>query len=104
MAFQDYRQGLVADYLYLPLLFFIKLNFTIIFFILVIIFYHKIEDYIGGADIKLIFLFLLIFPLFDVVTWLLVSSLLALSYALVKKQQTIRMFPFFLISYIGVLL
>lgn len=97
MASQDYLSGEVSNYLFIPLLFFInfKLEIFIIFIILLFI-YKYLQSYIGGADIKLIFIFLLIFSYTFVAMWLFITSLLAL---LTRKKQ-IRLFPFFLIAYL----
>lgn len=105
MAIQDYKFGEVSNLLYLPLLFFIKFNIYIIaLFIIVLIIYPLIKKYIGGADIKITFIFLLIFPYNDVLTWLTCSFLLATIVALIMKKKSIRMFPYFFISYLGFLL
>ena len=107
MAIQDYKTGEVSDLLYIPLLFFIK-NYwlLIVLLIILVIFYKCCKDYIGGADCKIIIIFLCIFSIYYNSVWLLISFFLALIFSLIKQYRTIRMFPFFFISYLvcGVIL
>ncbi|MDF9866807.1 Flp pilus assembly protein protease CpaA [Bacilli bacterium PM5-3] len=105
MAIQDYKTGMVSNYLYLPLLIFIKFNIYILIIFLIVCFLYKLfSNYLGGADIKIFFIFLSIFPISIVLNWLFYSLFLALVYAFLTKKREIRMFPFFCIGYLGVII
>ena len=104
MAIQDYKTGIVSNLLFIPLMLFLKLSMAlVIFFIIVLITFKYISNYIGGADIKIFSIFLGIYDLNIVLIWLVVSLSIALVYSIITKQQSIRMFPFFLGAYLLVL-
>ena len=101
MAVQDYKTGEVSDWLYLPLLFFIKNYWLLIgLLIILLVFYKYFKNYIGGADCKIIIIFICIFSIYYSTVWLLLSFVLALLFSYIKQCRTIRMFPFFFISYL----
>lgn len=104
MAIQDYRKGVVSNLLFIPLLFFIKYTILSIFlFLFFLLIYKYISLFVGGADIKLLISFLGIFSVNETLIFLILSLTLALFYAFIFKEKTIRMFPFFLFSYTMVL-
>lgn len=104
MAVQDYKKGIVPNCLYLPMLPFIKPNLIIIsLFILSFLLFKLYSKHLGGADIKLFFIFLAIYPLYNLMWWLFFSLFSALIYATIKKRKKIKMFPFFFGSYLGTL-
>jgi Flp pilus assembly protein protease CpaA len=105
MAIQDYKTGLISNLLYLPLLFYVRYD-VILILIFIIIFknYHYLEHYIGGADIKIIFIFLGIYAWYDILVWLLLASLLGMIVMLFKRTRQLRFFPCLWLSYLGYLL
>ncbi|MDR1782406.1 MAG: hypothetical protein LBR40_05370 [Bacilli bacterium] len=105
MSIQDYKTKEVSNLLFIPFLFYIKINLIIIVLISTfLLFYKYIERYIGGADIKLFIVFIGIFSLEIVINWLFISSLIALIYLIIKRQKEIRFFPCMFLSYILVIL
>lgn len=105
MAVQDYKYGEICDLLYVPLLCFVKIKMLyLILFIALILNYKHLEKYIGGADIKLIILFFLLYNETYVFSWLFLSFCCAILYALLNRKKNIRMFPFFFISHASLFL
>ncbi|MEG0284180.1 MAG: hypothetical protein RR577_05365 [Erysipelotrichales bacterium] len=101
MAYSDYKSGLVSNLYFLPLLCFIELKIVVFVLFLITLFLFKyIKGYIGGADIKLCFIFLLIYPYSFVLYWLFIACLLALCYSKLNSLKEVRLFPFFYISYL----
>lgn len=79
------------------LLFFIPLlNFkfeALIIFFLLLLFFQYLENYIGGADLKIFLLMYCCLNFFDFITWLMISCLIALAYMLITQKQKIVLLP-----------
>lgn len=101
MAYLDCKKGIIYDSLYIPLLFYInnyKLFIILLFFLFIL--YRYIENYIGGADLKITIIMLCVYTWDFVNVWLLISVSLSLCYCLITKKKEIRMFAFFAMSYV----
>ena len=104
MAIQDFKTGIVSNFLFLPLLLFIKLSIgLVLLFVFFVIIFQFITNYIGGADIKLFTIFMGIFDVNNLLIWLILALSIALIYSIIFRKQSIRMFPFFLMAYVMVL-
>ncbi len=75
------------------------LLFALLLFVIYILYEQRYEIKIGGADVK-IFCILLLGKLINVVYILFWSSLLAIVYALIRKEKIVPFVPFIWIGYV----
>lgn len=98
----DLKKGEIEFYWLLPMIG-IRFLEAYFFLFLFILFYSKIEDYIGGADV---IIFLLLYSNYGRETILLmisISSLLGISYMILFKKRKMRFIPCILISFLSFL-
>lgn len=99
MSIQDIKKGeiqlryllLIVDFSYL---------YAYVGIIIILFFYRYVEKYIGGADLLIFCLLTSRYGIVCVSTIALYSSLLALIYCVIKKQNSIRFIPFILLGFI----
>ncbi|WP_423364493.1 hypothetical protein [Mycoplasma sp. P36-A1] len=101
MSINDYYKLEVSNILMLALIPLINLKIEVfIFFMLLLIAFPYISNYIGGADLKIGLIMYSILELNQFINWLLISTFVALMLLVLLKKKQIYMFPFFTIGYV----
>ena len=99
MSLEDILRGEI-HYLWLIFLMDFQAFYGYFLIIIILIFYHKIDKYIGGADLLIIALLFNRYSFYRVNLIVLWASIFGLLYLLLSKTKRLRFIPFLLMGFL----
>jgi|GEM_PF-2135283 len=101
LSILDFKYREVNDWYYILFLPLIQFDWMIVgLFVLLSVSYKYIQTYIGGADIKISLIMLMVLGYDSFLLWLMYSALFGLIFMLVKQIRLIPFVPFMLMGYL----
>ncbi len=102
LSIQDLKYGEI-HYRYLLLIVGFSYKSAYIILVLILLLYKYVQDYIGGADLLIFVLLISKYGYYTTNLIVLVSSISALFYSLLRRKKKIRFIPFIFIATIIVI-
>lgn len=102
LSIQDLKYGEI-HYRYLLLIVGFSYKSAYIILLLILLLYKYVQDYIGGADLLIFILLISKYGYYTTNLIVLISSICALFYSLLRRKKKIRFIPFILFATIIVI-